>query len=478
MTPEELEEWLKDKPHQVTILVAARSALRVAPLTAREPDLVYPVLRATLVSVAASTSSNDELRVLAFAAGTASSAANSAGLAADSNEMLFNRVLSAADAAVDAAYSAVLSPAESEAIAAAISTTGSAAFSAAFIADSAVLRAVRCARVADAAANSSTLITTEFTALDGLDNFDAQILKQIFHTPLWREDPGPDFHPSALPDTLHPVLRDFFSRAFHGQPQNWPLLRDLALLEPDIWAEGGTRFDAAVAELELKHVADTSAGRVVWDAEAQLARWQEEVSNTPKPFSEILDRLRFELERFAPNMALPQQFGALESTILSLRDALSMWADAPSEIYNELEFALGDIAYQLKADEVAEDARLDRLRRVFLKAQEDLYAGHESIRRQVGGRKVVRVMRMDDDQKDAVTAMVEGVRPLAEPRLGIALDKRTKIVISGELDPASEADQALVQVWSAQLAGTLLAVRQNAWHLVTLPGRKPAEVAA
>ncbi|MEL7215090.1 MAG: hypothetical protein AAGJ96_04025 [Pseudomonadota bacterium] len=423
MTPEDLEEWLQDKPQQVAILMAARSALRVAPLTAREPNLVFPALRAMSISSVAGIWPTDDISSLRSAARSADSAA-----------------LSAYSAARSAALSAALSAARSAALSAALS------------ADSAALSAV--------------------------ETFDAETLKQVFHTPLWPENPDPEFHPSALPDTLHPVLRDFFSRAFHGQPQNWPLLRDLALLDRDIWYEGGPRFDEAVAELELKHVANTSAGRVVWDAEAQLARWQEEVSNTPKPFAEILDRLRFELERFAPNMALPQQSGALETMILSLRDALSMWSDAPSEIYNELEFALGDIAYQLKANEVADDARLDRLRRVFVQAQEDLYASHESIRSQVGGRKVVRVMRMDDDQKEAVTAMVAGVRPLAEPRLGIALDKRTKIVISGDLDPANEADQALVQVWSGQLAGTVLVVRKHAWDLVALPARYPNQTMA
>jgi len=77
---EELEAWLKDKPRDWAVAIAARAALRVSPLLvnifdedARLPRtaLVLPIFRVTASSVAASQAPSDAVNAAAAIAARA-----------------------------------------------------------------------------------------------------------------------------------------------------------------------------------------------------------------------------------------------------------------------------------------------------------------------------------------------------------------------------------------------------------------------
>ncbi|MDO5704567.1 MAG: hypothetical protein Q4G49_05755 [Paracoccus sp. (in: a-proteobacteria)] len=103
----------------------------------------------------------------------------------------------------------------------------------------------------DAAYRASDTLERAFSAV----RTDTQIRDaggDLFTAPLW-----PGENPLAAKwDAARPILQgipggafwiDWYQRALDGSPQNWPLLRDVALIDEDIWIMGGAALDHAIA---------------------------------------------------------------------------------------------------------------------------------------------------------------------------------------------------------------------------------------
>ena len=239
---ESLTAWLETRPREDAITIVHRVAMRVAPIWyaamdepwAGENDLTsLPVLRSSLISGAARENPAPEIIA----------AAHAAFIAARAAAIAYATATSTPDAA-PAPAATVAADAIAYATSTAISFTpapfaGEAAYPAAY-------------------ATAVTAATTAFwpavqhdarAILDGHDPLDL---------PLW-----PATNPLADEWTRsQPILRntpggafwiDWYQRALDGRPQNWPLLRDVALIDDAIWESGGGALDQAISQHVERH---------------------------------------------------------------------------------------------------------------------------------------------------------------------------------------------------------------------------------
>ncbi|MEM0948868.1 MAG: hypothetical protein AAGK37_15820 [Pseudomonadota bacterium] len=230
---EDIERWLQDKPREVAIALAARSALRALPGIAQFDDetfrgLALPTLRAPLVSAVAAVGPSAEARIR----DTAHSAAG-------------RGKLRDADPALLAAHSAALSARS------AADPVRLAAHSAALSARSA---AAHSALSAESAAYSAAGI--DAGALDA-----DQAVGGVFHTALWPADDGnwawTDFA-QRLFDAFDadPTTWGFWARWYRGflegKPMPWDLQEAVALIPDDAWDAGPERVAERIREIEAR----------------------------------------------------------------------------------------------------------------------------------------------------------------------------------------------------------------------------------
>ncbi|MDH3739454.1 MAG: hypothetical protein OER92_09685, partial [Alphaproteobacteria bacterium] len=292
---EELEAWLNNQPHPVSVVIAARTALRVLPLLADEfsdsklkpgavaIDIVLPVFRAVAVSWSAAKYPNHATDLARYAAtfndalygagdlthaaprairAVARTVARAAAIAAAATTRATTRAAAAA-AAADAVRAAVVAEA---------------AFAAIYAADAA----------ADAAAARAAIwqaISADATRMEGADAIKPNELsgEQLWSKGVpelvWESYHDLDQHLIDLRSNWG-VWINWYEARLRGEPtyphataeQNEQLDIAYATIGDAIWKQGPAAVNAETQRLEKEVLGDGWEGEVGDDADGELAQ--------------------------------------------------------------------------------------------------------------------------------------------------------------------------------------------------------------
>ena len=244
---DQLKAWLETLDLRISRAIAARSAMRALPALMDVVDetfnktpgasLLLSGLRATLISGGASTCPHTDMNRLQAAALSAADSADSAAHSA---------ALSAALSAAHSAHSAARSADSAADFARSAVSAVSAAHSAARSADSA----------ADSAARSAARSAT-FTDADRGRDGDPH---QIFAAPLWPNGDDvahllkmwSDFEVQPDPDGTWNFWRTWYRGMLIGEPIDWDLQLQVALIDDKIWEAGPKAVAKGIERIRAK----------------------------------------------------------------------------------------------------------------------------------------------------------------------------------------------------------------------------------
>ncbi len=253
---EPLEKWLQDAHPSSSSMLAHRAAMRALPLwiatmtaawTKTFKRSALPLLRLNLTVAAARGRADDKIlsaiQKTIIEIDLDRRARTAAGIF-DSRD-----VLNDADSAYDAVQAAFSS---CEAL---ISTKGLIAAEKAYDAVNSLLRAVEGYSVSDE--HFSIFERSIWDSLQG-DIEAAASDEHITARPLWRlSNPLATSWEASIP-ILHGAPGgafwiDWYQRALDGRPQNWPLLRDVALIDNALWQAGGDELDREISRIAERY---------------------------------------------------------------------------------------------------------------------------------------------------------------------------------------------------------------------------------
>lgn len=441
---ESLTAWLETRPREDAITIVHRVAMRVAPIWyaamdepwAGENDLTsLPVLRSSLISGAARENPAPEIIA----------AAHAAFIAARAAAIAYATATSTPDAA-PAPAATVAADAIAYATSTAISFTpapfaGEAAYPAAY-------------------ATAVTAATTAFwpavqhdarAILDGHDPLDL---------PLW-----PATNPLADEWTRsQPILRntpggafwiDWYQRALDGRPQNWPLLRDVALIDDDIWQSGGDALDAAINSLREKYALAAAANgeRVEPNPDTGLLRLVP-VTELPEQVAEYARRKIIKAVEVFDGIG-GQQYGALAPDLTMLRRAVTDAGNLPVELYDAGSAALRRLHIRITNGDCPDadhDPLIADYQNRLREAANDIRAADPETQRVLERRAAIAPNDALIEARDEILAAVEAAGPVIEGRLADTLPQDAETAT----DPtAAPEDRAAA---SFRLSGRLLRI--------------------
>ncbi len=249
-----LEKWLTEWPKEngldedaaqaVAVTIAHRAAMRVLPRwwawsqteDARKLDLTaLPILRSNIISGVAGKMSNLAVKKAASSAAVAAAAdASSSSSSSSSPDAAAYATAYASDAAADASSSAYASSSPANAAARAARATSSSASASSASAAHAIWKYIRsdCESIAGGA--------------------------DLLSPPLWQtgENPFEDVWQEVVRKVKTPEWAfwiKWYLDALDGRPQNWPMLEQIALIDPEIWDEGAEAVAERIVEIEREY---------------------------------------------------------------------------------------------------------------------------------------------------------------------------------------------------------------------------------
>lgn len=434
---ESLKAWLETRLREDVVLVAHRVAMRVAPFwfsamdqsQAQPGDLTaVPILRLNLISEVARTYSPFEIAATVFSAAIA---------AADEEAGPF-----AATTAAAAATAATASAAAATASAAAV-TENTAAFA---------------ARAAAFAADAVTVIWSSIQA-------DVHALikgEDPSEQPLW-----PDKNLLAGEwERSKPILRvtpggdfwiDWYQRALNGRPQNWPLLRDVALIDDALWKEGGEALDVRIRELREHHAlaATANAERIEWNPDTGKLRL---VSDTDWPEGDAnyaRRKITRAIEVF--NDQPGQGYGALDADRAMLRRAVDDAGNLPVELYDACSSATRRLEVRIQNGEcpsAEQDALIADYRNRLREAAVDILASDAEAAKVLERRAAITGNDALIEGRETILEVVEAAGPLLEGRLANTLPQDAEIATRRDAPPEDRAAASFL------ISGRLLRIKQ------------------
>jgi len=451
-----LFQWLREWPQEkgktkgearaIAVAIAHRAAMRDLPLwwdwTLGNPErkrdvTALPVLHSNLISGVAAKSPTPEIELAAeFAASSASAVRGTADTTL--------RARAAASAARDAATAAAINIANSSAGFAASTTAGAAAFSAVNSANpSANFAASTTGRAAAIAANTVRADAAIWTPIRS-DCKKISAKEDVLAAPLW----------SNLENPLETVWRGiksgvtapewsfwikWYDDALVGNPPNWKMLEQIALIESEVWDAGPEAVATRIAEIQLgRAVAATPNAE---DISINDAGKYEAVARSNLPAQTLQDaneRIGDVIRQIRAAQETTNQYTGLIPEADLLEERQRQYADNALRLhevcYQVVRHIGGHVANGVLPDN---DNLVGDVTSDLQNNADDIYNFDEEVRKTVDARAKLRFERLSDQELDRVIALTEAVADRSEGSLAEEL-REDEMALAANSDPSEE----------------------------------------
>lgn len=421
--------WLQEtnQPREACIALAHRAAMRILPVAwayaiENTPPLVIPVLRAHLIAGVAGCGPVG----LRTGEGQASALREAAEAAARDAGFPPTR------GARDAAGSIILSPEDFTRSAAenAAKAAGAATWAAA---ENAPRDAADDAAFAVALANTTEVEWGELCSdCEGLRSGKPLADLPLFHglQPLWASEMAILSHLGME----WSFWKHWYRNTLFGEPQNWRMLREIAIQPDKFWQGSDTEINARIAEIVARYEIEGSEPESLDAAIANSpnAERVEKTSNglydvvpvsevLPEPFDQAVKRVRNALADIATLLGNPsgQQYYALQEVADLIGTELDRSIHAPMLIYEALMQALLDLDHLSEAGELPpSDRRIERFRTQFNNSALDILLNDQKVREAVTARAAFKISQLSPEEANQVRVLADALAKCSTPRLG------------------------------------------------------------
>lgn len=411
-----LKAWLDTRPPEDCAIIANRVAMRVAPVwfAAMDDDwaryskvTAIPVLWANLASAVAHKDSTPEVL----------GAAVSADLFADNSipENVPAADLETTDRAAASAAAAV----------------AAGPVTAAHAVDAAISTVTHAIAAAGRASLWSSIETDVHQLTQGTDLTGWRLWKEHnelgFYwdkaTPFLRAAPGGEF------------WVEWYQRVLRGDPQNWPMLRDVALIDEAFWRQGGDALAARIIEIRVAYANSATAngeriepnpltGKLRLIPDTQLA---EDVA------VRVRRKIIKAVEIFDDQSS--QIYSALAPDLTVLRHAVADAGNLPVELFDACASAINRLAVRIQNEECPSadrDALICDYRKHLRDAGGDILGSDEETRKVLERRATVIGNDALLNERKAILETVAAVMPLLEGRLAETLPQDAELATNPE----------------------------------------------
>ena len=278
---------------------------------------------------------------------------------------------------------------------------------------------------------------------------DAYVLaedKDPSKLPLW-----PDYNPlSSDWEESQSILRntpggefwiDWYQRALDGQPQNWPLLHDVALIDDALWEQGGEALDQAIGMILTRHNIERIIAENPHGYRAAVSKRTHKIHAIPAEeinLDEIVKALRTALRDFVRRCEKSAQPGSnrLDDEVLrvslpaieELRRKIKKCRTVSQALYDQIEASQTELLDALSGSGLQHEVLVNRLMSDLDRSKTDICVADQSVLKTLQQRQKVALAIYTHDRIALIIKLTRGMADDSERVLRLAALRSVEIL--------------------------------------------------
>ena len=250
----------------------------------------------------------------------------------------------------------------------------------------------------------------------------------LFDRPLWQEK-NPlrklwaDIRPKILAQGADwQFWVDWYENALHGRPQDYDLLTKIALIDPEDWDKGADHVNALIADIRLKHIAETRPlGEDAIDKGADGLWHRVGRSDIDRDIlQDALDSVRDEIRSLRAKLQGPQgnMFTALIADLDILDERIARYPDRPLRLHDTFLRVQVHVARNLECGELPDDDAVRDLGATLGAAALDMHNACGKTKSVVAARMAARFAEVDERACNDLRQITKAAATVSDDDLG------------------------------------------------------------
>lgn len=272
------------------------------------------------------------------------------------------------------------------------------------------------------------IITTEFwTNIDAdvADFSDGKKASGVRAAPLWRSNNPIDHLWVGMKNELQnrpedwSFWIDWYQRILDGRPQNWDMLEEIALIDPEDWDKGAEHVNGLIGDIQARYLRNATP----YSENIEVNPDTGKLRSVPKPmenerlYQTALDRVRDALDDLRPDGDLAQHHAGLEKVAKRLDRTLDRYANNPQRVHDDFLLSARQISTLVESTEVAKDEDVDALQTSLVTGADDIRAADEVVKASVAARVALRLEEMRVEDTEVIADASEAIESISEGEL-------------------------------------------------------------
>ena len=215
---------------------------------------------------------------------------------------------------------------------------------------------------------------------------------------------------------------DWYDNALQGRAQDYDLLTKIALIEPDDWDKGADHVNALIADIRVKHLAETRPlGEDAIDQGADGVWHRVGRTDIDRDIlQDACDSVRDEIARIRATLQTPSgnMFTALIADIDLLDERIARYPERPLRLHDTFLRVQANILYNLEHDELPDDVMVRDLNSVLGTAAMDMRNACPKTKSVVEARVSARFDEADENARAELALVADAAASRSDLELG------------------------------------------------------------
>ncbi|WP_185804891.1 hypothetical protein [Pontivivens nitratireducens] len=256
---------------------------------------------------------------------------------------------------------------------------------------------------------------------------------------------------------------DWYDGLLQGRAQNWDMLRDIALIAPDVWDEGAEAVAVEIAKIEARYVEQATplAEDIVWNPERRRLHVVPRPITEVSLFNTILNTLRNAVADMRAALAASNSLYEMANVLPQLDRLLAQYADDPQQVHDDMLRAILDIDMLIVENPLLDSRAVRKLRNTLESNATNVRAWVPDVEKAVLARTALQLREMSDLQQQQLRTITAEIVAISDGELATMLPADLELVLDNTVPSDDPKRVMAAHRYASRASRSIAEARRN-----------------